>query len=574
MRKKLRKQEGSTLVEMIVSFSLLVILVTAVSMLIPSAMKIYYGIRSQHEQRTIVYTISNRIKADLQSAVGVGNSMDGLSGEGYLCLKKINGSTIQNVNITELTPTAPLSGNSIEFIYEEGVMERIDANGFDGLIVRNNSRIRDAYLNGSNTGIASGAAIARYYVRGNDNRWQESIVYDSLNFSANAGVPVGDLTDGASYASAYAVECQYGEDFYRGYDVKINYEIPMNAIEKDIEFTVYGGKKVKASYVKYVNYTIALYQQDELKYEQKFCANIENAVPYYGTLSTTITDGSGGSIPVAPPSSVEEVVKEHNGVMWRDPLDPNLQVVDKGYAIFYSYLLGIAPPKDFGEYDVSKWRAEIDIGECDVNEIYFIDSSGNHQGGNKYLDGNRTSVHIDYAENMKKLVIEGGYLNRNQVLYFYVQLKEPHEWEHATPEDKWLPAKYSVTMTYERHYANAENFVRQNLNNNNGTTAEYQLYFKRQNGEQRILNFDYEFPYKIDDISQITYNCYLLRDMEIINQTNDSTTVRFYGLNLEHDGDVYIGLNVKGTNIPNELGTVKPIDVPDPNVGPIVIPFN
>lgn len=544
---------------MIVSFALLVILVTTVSMVIPSALKIYYGVRAQNEQRTIAFTISNRIKADLQKAVGVGNSMDGISGEGYLCLT--SGGAIADLGT--LTDTNPLRGSTVEFVYEEGVMEQIDAGGFNGVIVRNNSRIID------NRAITPGALMARYYMR-IDGDWQRKIKYVPGNYIAAPGVSTTNLVENDEFSSAYAIESQYGEGFYRDYEVKINYEIPKAAIE-NMEFDVYEGKTVKASFVKFVDYTIELYQRGEFKYKQKFCANIENAVPYQQS-ETTITPGSGGTLPE----------DETPSMLTRDPntVGPGYKPVDEvGWGIIYTYMFTITPPKnaDGSRCDVSEWKAEFSLAEYDSNATFLGETT---EWYTKY----GSPITCSYDSNSKKVTFSGQSLMAEETYKCPVKIQVKHDWQQPPAEKDMLPVNYPVTVTYQRNYVtgnedvtDAPNFQGVTDIWGTNTTLHYELHFKKAENENRLLTFDYTFPFVINDVSKIQWEFWQnALDIKLLEKTDHSTTVRFRCYDLQKNDDT-VRITISGLNLPlpkydqHNLWDYKGEFHPLPSLDPITV---
>ena len=64
-------RQGYTLVELIVTFALLAIFMTAVVACLPKITKIYTNLQAINHQKTICNTVSNQIRNELQSTLGV-----------------------------------------------------------------------------------------------------------------------------------------------------------------------------------------------------------------------------------------------------------------------------------------------------------------------------------------------------------------------------------------------------------------------------------------------------------------------------------------------------------------------
>ena len=280
-------QGGYTLVELLVTFALFAIFMTAVVMCLPGITKIYMQLQQINHEQTICNTVSNEIKTQLQGILGVEGDGDPLgikngNGLGYLALLDERGTQIQLTSESAaasgsaVLPAADISGSGIEFAYMNGIVAQTDTNGFDGYTMRKNKLQMDYH--GAHA-VSPGALVTRYYEADIEkNTRTTTIDYQAAagNYSAAAGVSVSDGTQNV----AYAIQYPYVPSFYEGFELQTTF-----TIKKDACYTVGSGTTESPArvYVNYVNYTLSLLKDGQLCYSQDYVVNIQNAVPYWGT---------------------------------------------------------------------------------------------------------------------------------------------------------------------------------------------------------------------------------------------------------------------------------------------------
>lgn len=275
-------QKGYTLVELIVTFALFAIFMTAVVMCLPGITKIYMQLQQINHEKTICNTVSNEIRSELEGILGVEGDGDPLgvktgNGIGYMMLLDEHGQQIAIASEGEASgavlPAADISGEGIEFAYLNGIVAQMDTKGFDGYTMRKN-KLQAGYQ------VNSGALVTRYYEADIEkNTRTTTIDYQAAggSYSVAAGVTVSDGTHNV----AYAVRYPYVEHFYEGFELRTAF-----TIKKDAFYTAGAGTEESPArtYVNYVNYTLSLLKDGELCYSQEYVVNIQNAVPYGGTI--------------------------------------------------------------------------------------------------------------------------------------------------------------------------------------------------------------------------------------------------------------------------------------------------
>ncbi len=274
-------QKGYTLVELLVTFALLAIFVTAVVMCLPGITKIYMQLQQINHEKTICNTVSNEIRNALEGIAGVEGDGDPLgvktgNGIGYLMLLDEDGRQISITSDADSTQAVHtdqnVTGAGIEFAYMDGIVAQMDTKGFTGYTMRK-TKLQAAYQ------ISPGAIITRYYAADSEkNERTTTITYNSAEnkYSVASGVAI---TDG-EHNVAYAIQYPYVEQFYEGFELRTNF-----TIKKDAFYTAGSGTEdsPQRTYVNYVNYTLSLYKDGDLRYSQEYVVNIQNAVPYGGT---------------------------------------------------------------------------------------------------------------------------------------------------------------------------------------------------------------------------------------------------------------------------------------------------
>lgn len=280
-------QRGYTLVELLVTFALFAIFMTAVAMCLPGITKIYMQLQQINHEKTICNTVSNEIQAQLQGILGVEADGDPLgvkngNGLGYLALLDERGAQIPLTHEPAATsgsavlPAADISGSGIEFAYMNGIVAQMDTNGFDGYTMRKNKLQMDYH--GAHA-VSTGALVTRYYEADIEkNTRTATIDYQAAagNYSVASGVSVSDGIQNVAYAIRYP----YVPSFYEGFELQTTF-----TIKKDACYTAGSGTTESPArvYVNYVNYTLSLLKDGQLCYSQDYVVNIQNAVPYLGT---------------------------------------------------------------------------------------------------------------------------------------------------------------------------------------------------------------------------------------------------------------------------------------------------
>ena len=280
-------QRGYTLVELLVTFALFAIFMTAVAMCLPGITKIYMQLQQINHEKTICNTVSNEIQTQLQGILGVEADGDPLgvkngNGLGYLALLDERGAQIPLTHEPAATsgsavlPAADIAGSGIEFAYMNGIVAQMDTNGFDGYTMRKNKLQMDYH--GAHA-VSPGALVTRYYEADIEkNTRTATIDYQAAagNYSVASGVSVSDGIQNVAYAIRYP----YVPSFYEGFELQTTF-----TIKKDACYTAGSGTTESPArvYVNYVNYTLSLLKDGQLCYSQDYVVNIQNAVPYLGT---------------------------------------------------------------------------------------------------------------------------------------------------------------------------------------------------------------------------------------------------------------------------------------------------
>ncbi len=280
-------QRGYTLVELLVTFALFAIFMTAVVMCLPGITKIYMQLQQINHEKTICNTVSNEIQTQLQGILGVEADGDPLgvkngNGLGYLALLDERGAQIPLTHEpaapsgSAVLPAADISGSGIEFAYMNGIVAQMDTKGFDGYTMRKNKLQMDYH--GAHA-VSPVALVTRYYEADIEKNTRiATIDYQAAagNYSVASGVSVSDGIQNVAYAIRYP----YVPSFYEGFELQTTF-----TIKKDACYTAGSGTTESPArvYVNYVNYTLSLLKDGQLCYSQDYVVNIQNAVPYLGT---------------------------------------------------------------------------------------------------------------------------------------------------------------------------------------------------------------------------------------------------------------------------------------------------
>lgn len=371
-KKKNRQQshmcgnKGYTLVELIVTFALLAIFMTAVVACLPKITKIYTNLQAINHQKTICNTVSNQIRNELQSTLGVEGADDALgvqnvNGKGYIALIDDSGQQIMIPTGGAVStggailPASDLTGDTIEFVLRDGIIAQLDAKGFNGYTMRK-KKLQVDYHDAK--AISSGALLTRYYQTDGDyNKKLTVIDYKSGDYAV--ATEAGIVTEGLKNV-AYAIEYPYAKPFYEGYELKTKFTIKRDA------FYSYGDgttESPKRTYVNYINYTLSLWKDGHMKYAQDYVVNVQNAVPYLGT--KVAVD------PVVPDVPVMSGTYVVPGSMHKLDNDPNR----------YQYYFTFHIEPSMGESGADKWVIHLPEG-YHLKDAWYDDSQPHK---NRYL---------------------------------------------------------------------------------------------------------------------------------------------------------------------------------------------
>ncbi len=359
-------QKGYTLVELLVTFALFAIFMTAVVMCLPGITKVYMQLQQINHEKTICNTVSNEIRSELEEILGVEGDGDPLgvktgNGIGYMILLDEHGQQIPIASEGETSgavlPAADISGEGIEFAYLNGIVAQMDTKGFDGYTMRKN-KLQAGYQ------VNPGALVTRYYEADIEkNTRTTTIDYQAAGggYSVASGVTVSDGTHNVVYAVRYP----YVEHFYEGFELRTDF-----TIKKDAFYTVGAGTEESPArtYVNYVNYTLSLLKDGELCYSQEYVVNIQNAVPYGGTTVAVKPEDPKPEEPdfgdhdtYIKPGSLEKV--------GQDGADD--QLTRQGYYYFTIHIGDSIHNNNFNDY----WEITLPEG-IKLNGAYFCDNDG------------------------------------------------------------------------------------------------------------------------------------------------------------------------------------------------------
>lgn len=306
-------RQGYTLVELIVTFALLAIFMTAVVACLPKITKIYTNLQAINHQKTICNTVSNQIRNELQSTLGVEGTDDALgvkvgNGIGYIALIDASGQQIMIptggavATGGAILPDTDLTGETIEFVFRDGIIAQLDTKGFNGYTMRKNKLQVDYH---DANAISSGALLTRYYQTDGDyNKKLTAINYNSTDYAVSS--EAGIVADGPKNV-AFAIDYPYASPFYEGYELKTKFTIKKDA------FYSYGDGTTASparTYVNYINYTLSLWKDGHMTYSQDYVVNVQNAVPYLGTkaaVDPVVPDVPGMSGTYVVPGSMHKV---------------------------------------------------------------------------------------------------------------------------------------------------------------------------------------------------------------------------------------------------------------------------
>lgn len=389
-------QKGYTLVELLVTFALFALFMTAVVMCLPSITKIYMQLQQINHEKTICNTVSNEIKSELQATLGVEGDGDPLgtatgNGLGYLALLDESGAVVtlpsqsEAVSGAAVLPGSDISGTGIEYAYLDGIVAQMDTTGFDGYTMRKN-KLQAQYH------IPSGAAVIRYY----DADLKANTRTDTIDYQTAAGiysVASGVTVSDGTQKVVHAVKYPYVEGFYEGFDLKTDFTIKKDAFYTAGEGTTESPSRI---YVNYVNFTLSLFKDNQLCYSQDYVVNIQNAVPYQGTTIAKEPD--------TPDEPEKPDTEEHDTYIKPGSLEKvgqdgkDNEITRQGYYYFTIHIGDSAYNNNFNDY----WEISLPDG-IRLNGAYFCNDDGSVQWYSPIFD-----MVVDRENNKVKLSLKAG----------------------------------------------------------------------------------------------------------------------------------------------------------------------
>lgn len=405
-------QKGYTLVELIVTFALFAIFMTAVVMCLPSMTKIYMQLQQINHEKTICNTVSNEIKSELQATLGVEGDGDPLgikngNGLGYIALLDESGRQIELSSQGAITsgaavaPATDVSGSGIEFAYNASsatgnavIVAQMDADGFDGYTYRSGKKkLQEDYHTGDRV-ITSGAVVTRYYEADiTDDKVISDIQYKKDEYTTVSGSAFTAPNEDEHVKVAYAVKYPFVEGFYEGFKLKTTFTIKKDAFYTAGEGTMESPSRV---YVNYVNYTLSLFKDDRLCYSQDYVVNVQNAVPYKGTKVAKEPD--------TPDEPEKPDIGEHDTYIKPGSLEKvgqdgkDNEITRQGYYYFTIHIGDSAYNNNFNDY----WEISLPDG-IRLNGAYFCNDDGSVQWYSPIFD-----MVVDKENNKVKLSLKAG----------------------------------------------------------------------------------------------------------------------------------------------------------------------
>jgi prepilin-type N-terminal cleavage/methylation domain-containing protein len=283
----LKDNKGFTLVEMIVSFALLTIFMAAIAATLAPVSKQYTKMQKINHMQNIEDGVLEQVRSYLVSA-------DSEADGGYIKLRSVKEVSGVNVPATVGIGPSPDSvtgkfydhtGSVIEF-KKNGFAAVLDTRGYKGYKCKNpNStdviRFTDYFV------YDPGYLSIRYFLQAADKTYYDRVEKGSVsvviqnesdtnkftedNYTSNSS----DMGDTGAYWTAYgAYEC-FDKQYYMGYQIKVTYTIPQEAIKKE-------GDNVYISYLlatcrisdtslsdasQYAEDTLPIYFKEPMRYE-------------------------------------------------------------------------------------------------------------------------------------------------------------------------------------------------------------------------------------------------------------------------------------------------------------------
>lgn len=272
----LQNNKGVTMVELIVSFALLAIFLSVVTMCISDVLTTYY----RQQKLMSMYTVADTVMGELKDEIATmqGSELKGGAGKGYIKLRDESGNAITTVDAN-----GKYTGTTIEFLQpntmDGPIMMQIDTKGTQAPIIDSETIIKTQAEN-----INADRLTMRYYLQFSENNLDYKGLYlDKLCNNTKALATYNALNPSLMTAGTNVIwdaEERLPETLYQGYKVEISYSVDPTSV------VVNGENKLL---VKTVDVTVRIFEEDTLKYEKIRTIGLENPV-YYKTDPTVYSD--------------------------------------------------------------------------------------------------------------------------------------------------------------------------------------------------------------------------------------------------------------------------------------------
>ncbi|MCR4691596.1 MAG: hypothetical protein K5739_09655 [Lachnospiraceae bacterium] len=257
IREILVQQSGTTMVELVVSFLLLAIFLTTVTMVLSNAVLTYYNEQKLMNVYSVSDTVTKEIREDIRRMQGSGSFADGRERKGYVKLRDGAGKTVTaktDRTMPDGSTKNVYHGESIEFLQaneKDGLlMEQMDAKGLasatwmvdtDGILKS------DGDLSAR---ITAGQLCARYYLKNGKEETDalRNLFMDRVYPASSIRDTYHGVPDGGSVL--WDVEDRLPAELYQGLPI---------TLEFDIESASEGGQEV----VRGVLVTVKVYDMPE-----------------------------------------------------------------------------------------------------------------------------------------------------------------------------------------------------------------------------------------------------------------------------------------------------------------------
>lgn len=215
IKKEYKDQKGTTMVELIVSFLLLGIFLTAVSIVISNATGTYYREKQQLSEFTVADTVLAELRGEIRSmqASGLG---------GFVRIK--NGAAWQSAAVG-----TPCGGDMIEFIRsneKDGlILMQMDAGGCaDGTVMIDSERVQKS-ADELQAAIPKDRLTCRYYLRAEETQDEyRGLFVDVLKEDSTMAAKSG-LAPARGKPVVWDVESRLPESLYQDRNIRLYFSV-------------------------------------------------------------------------------------------------------------------------------------------------------------------------------------------------------------------------------------------------------------------------------------------------------------------------------------------------------------